>query len=300
MGTDTVEFTVQLADGIQSNTQIQLDLVVDNGLFLQRDTLTKIVISGAPASLFTETFDTANNWTDGWSLTTEDFVSPNNSWTDSPFGNYASNTYNVSETQEYISIPDNATNPVLAFDAKWNIETGYDWVQISAVEISGQEIPLCGQYSHTGTQNQPPGIPIWDGAQAQWIHESLNLEDFKGKDIKIRMTLVSDGFVEEDGFYMDDMAVTYTDTTVSSVLPTLLDENEYTLLPNPAKDFVALTVKNNGHASAEQWFMLSNSLGQIVLQQKFTGNTKMNIGSLTPGVYTWRVGESRLQKIVIR
>lgn len=304
MGTDTVEFTVQLGGGIADNSEIQFELVIDNGLFLQRDTLTKIVISGAPSSVFTEAFDSANNWTGDWALTTEDFVSPNNSWTDSPFGNYASNTYSVSETEELITIPDNAVNPRLTFAAKWSIEAGYDWVQISAVETSGQETPLCGQYSHTGTQNQPPGIPLWDGTQAQWVQEALYLDDFKGKGIKIRMTLISDGFVESDGFYIDDLAVNFTDTTVSGVAAVFTNDNKYILLPNPARDYVSLTLKGQEHTSEEQWFIVSNTLGQIVLQQKIERNMKMNINSLSPGMYNWWVSDgfvrTNAQKLVIR
>lgn len=295
MGVDTVVFTVQLADGLPTNSQIQFELVTDNGLFLQRDTLTKVVTNGIASNLFADTFDTATNWIGDWGITTESFISPFTSWTDSPFSNYSSNAFTFTEMDTFVSIPSVAVNPVFTFDARWDIEIGYDWVQISAVEMSGQETPLCGLYSHTGTQAQPPGIPLWDGTQDQWIREKLNLEDFKGKSIKIRMILGADGFVEQDGFYMDNMAIEFIDTTISGVNSAKILDNQYTMQPNPAKDIIALSWEGAGVAPADQWLTIADVLGQVVLRQKINGNENININHLVSGVYVWWIGDKYSQ-----
>jgi hypothetical protein len=52
--------------------------------------------------------------------------------------------------------------------------------------------------------------PGWaDGVPnaGDWIHESFPLDDYLGENVLVRFRLVSDAFVEEDGWYIDNIQV---------------------------------------------------------------------------------------------
>ena len=60
--------------------------------------------------------------------------------------------------------------------------------------------------SGEGVQNA--GEPGYDGTQLQWIVETMDLSEFAAEpEVYLRFTLLSDGYVERDGFFVDDIKV---------------------------------------------------------------------------------------------
>ena len=77
-------------------------------------------------------------------------------------------------------------------------------------------VPLCGQYTNAGDEAQMVGEPLYDGVQSEWVQETIDLSDFIGQQITLEFLLRSDGFVEGDGFYFDNIAVNSISKGISS------------------------------------------------------------------------------------
>uniref|UniRef100_A0A7V2ZME3 M28 family peptidase n=1 Tax=Ignavibacterium album TaxID=591197 RepID=A0A7V2ZME3_9BACT len=159
-----------------------------------------------------------NNWTSvsGWNTTTLKYVSPPTSFTDSPGGSYPAN---VSATLTYNNSIDltGVLGAELEFDTQWDIETDWDYGQVLISTNNGTSwTPLAGNYTNLGTGSfQPPNQPLYDGTQLSWVHEKMSLSSFSGQTIKLRFLLRSDGSVQNDGWYVDNIKI----STYNTVIP---------------------------------------------------------------------------------
>jgi hypothetical protein len=149
-----------------------------------------------------------NNWTSSgqWGITTSRFVSPPSSFTDSPGGNYANNTTATLTLNGNIDLT-GALGAELQFATQWDIETDYDYGQVLISTNNGSTwTPLAGQYTNLGVGSfQPNGQPLYDGTQTTWVNEKINLSSYVGQNVKFRFLLRSDGSVNRDGWYVDDI-----------------------------------------------------------------------------------------------
>lgn len=188
-----------------SGKPIRFILSIDNGHYIMRDTITKIF--GVPDTVFFDDCANMTNWTGDWGLTTQSWVSPSASITDSPAGNYPDNS-NTSITVAQTIDLSGAAWAQLRFMAKWNIESDWDYAQVLVSTDNGVNWQaLRGKYSKTGGSYQLPGQPVYDGNQQDWILEEIDLTVFSGSQIMIRFRLVSNLWVNADGFYFDDLEI---------------------------------------------------------------------------------------------
>jgi hypothetical protein len=159
-----------------------------------------------------------NNWTSSgqWGLTTSKFVSAPSSFTDSPSGTYASNTTATLTLNNNIDLT-GALGAELEFSAQWDIENNWDYGQVLVSTNNGTSwTPLAGLYTNPGTGSfQPNGQPLYDGTQTTWVNEKMNLSSYVGQNIKLRFLLRSDGSVNADGWYVDDIKL----SVYSSIVP---------------------------------------------------------------------------------
>ncbi len=148
-----------------------------------------------------------NNWiAKGWNITNKQYVSPPFAFTDSPGGNYSSNTTSTLTSNDTFTLV-NSIYSFLEFDGLWDIEYGWDYgmVQIS-YDKGASWTPLKGQYTNTGSGNfQPNGAPLYHGTQPNWVHEVINLADYSHKPFKLRFLLKSDQAENWDGWYIDNI-----------------------------------------------------------------------------------------------
>ena len=252
---DSINYT--LDPGIIFGDEIKYLLLTDNGTWTKIDTITKIF--GAGNAVFTDDCEDLTNWSGSWDFTDEDFVSPLNSITDSPNIDYDQDESSIIELIQSFNFV-NATYAYIKFNAKWEIENEWDYVRFMASADGGTTwAPLCGKYTTTGGSNQDHYNPIYDGFQTTWVLEEIDLTDYLDMpNVRFRFHLISDGGVEEDGFYFDDFAV-YTDAGNSEI--TELSFNDVTIFPNPASNFVTLQFTDvNAITSVE----IYNELGEIV------------------------------------
>ncbi|MEO8665983.1 MAG: M14 family zinc carboxypeptidase [Ignavibacteria bacterium] len=135
------------------------------------------------------------NWTTNqtWGITSSQSNSPTHSFTDSPTGQYSNDQNNSMTMANGIN---SASTPVilLNFFHKYSTEAGYDFCR---VEVS--------EYPDTNWQT----VKSYNGILSEWTEQSLDITPYvRGAgEIKIRFRLASDGFVTDDGWYVDDVKI---------------------------------------------------------------------------------------------
>ena len=67
---------------------------------------------------------------------------------------------------------------------------------------------MVGNYTKFGTGSfQPNGQPLYDGSQLNWVREEMSLSGYNSNQVKLRFKLISDGAVQRDGWYLDDIGI---------------------------------------------------------------------------------------------
>jgi carboxypeptidase T len=251
--------------------------------------------------------NTMNGWnTSNWGISTAQYYSPTGSITDSPFGDYQSNDFNTLRLTNPVSLT-NAVKATLTFYTKWAIEPGYDYAQV-AVSTNGGSIwtPLCGKYTKTGSPNQDPGNPLYDGFQNTWVKEEMSLDDYIGQNILIRFLVASDNFTEYDGFYFDDLEI-------SKIIPggvgiNEINNNDFSVspcMPNPASDYTNINYNlPKGKNDADLVFTdaTGRAVKKVVLNKNRSG-IRIDLQNMQRGIYFYQIvsGDLRssIQKLIV-
>jgi hypothetical protein len=179
----------------------------------------------------------------------------------------------------------NASLATLSFYCKWDIENDYDYVQVMASTDGGVFTPLCGLYTNLGTGNQDFGQPLYDSIQEEWVLEEIDLADYLGEEmVYLRVRLISDAFVDGDGFYMDDIKVSIiADGPVSIQEITFSVPFELQSNPFTQELSVRLDLKENFRTLR---LVLSNLMGQELIVD--------DLGSRQEGQYQFTMDTSLL------
>ncbi len=295
-----------LAADIENGTTFRYLLSVDNGDFIVSDTIEKVY--GTEVMIFLDEAEDLANWSSNdWDLVSTIFHSPEYSFTDSPFTNYDDYQTNPITLDTVIDLTD-VTMAFLRFWAKWEIEAGWDYLQVDAKAIeNGSWTPLQGNYTRAGSGDfQPIGEPIYDG-ESDWVLEEMNITDFAGEKIKIRFVLYTDQAVNEDGFYFDDLSISVISSTVGINPGTELTENNLFIsaaFPNPANQEFKVSFKldeNMQTATLEIFNAIGNQVKTIAVSSN-SGVITIPMNDLRSGVYFYRLlsgGEvSKTQRVV--
>jgi hypothetical protein len=288
---DSISYTLQ--NNIQSGDAIIYVLSIDNGSYIINDTISKIY--GTQTVIYAEDANTFNNWTSNtWSLTTSDFVSAPSSITDSPNGNYPNQSTQVIESDTFIDL-NGLIYAQLNFWTKFEIETGYDYVQLLASTDKITWTPLCGKYTVTGNSNQAQGEPVYDGFQSNWVEEEVCLNDFLGQQIYLKFVLETDNFSTEDGFYFDDLSVLGIAGTVSNIVDEL-NVDDLIITPNPATNYVFIS-----NTSGIETYSIYNTLGELIESNNISkvDNLKLDIEGFENGIYYISVNGGQSKKLSI-
>ena len=258
---DSISYT--LDPSIAAGDLLTYVISVDNGQYLSNDTVTKTY--GQSQILLFDAANSLANWivSQTWNTTTSTYYSPTSSITDSPNGNY---NHNINKSITLTTGVDlnNAVAATLSFYGKWEIEAGYDYVQLEISTNGGSSwIPQCGNYTKAGSSNQAQGEPLYDGFQSTWVKEEISLSDYLGENILARFTIVSDGGVKEDGFYFDDFEINVVYGT--NGIEELTENGLYISqnIPNPANETTTINYilpQSKGDAA----LLITNGMGQII------------------------------------
>ncbi len=286
------KFNWSLIDELPEGTAVTFELSVDNGSFVVRDTIEKLIRFNQP--VFNDPLTSVSNWQlDGnWGISSSEFVSAPSSMTDSPLGNYGNDASNILETKDYITAP--AFNTAyLNFWARWVTESDFDFVQVQIAVNDGEFQPLCGKYSELGTSNQREGEPLYDGAQLDWVHENIPLQDYltPGDRFKLRFELVSDRFITADGFYFDDLEVFFFEG--DNITSVEVQEKDFArwinVFPNPTRDQLNIKWPTTFAAAGPLQLFIYDNLGRTVRQIRevpaMQNTYLLKLGALSPGAY---------------
>ncbi len=224
--------------------------------------------------------DSANNtnrWTVSgpWGVATSKFVSAPSSFNDSPSGTYGSNVTATMTQTGSINLQ-GVLGAGLSYAAQWDLESGYDYVQILISTNNGTSwTPLRASGMITGAGSfQPNGQPLYNGTQGTWMNELIDLSSYVGQSVMLRFFFKSDGSLNRDGFFVDDIKIfTYTAVPVELVSFTGRADNENVVL-----EWKTATETNNFGFEVEK--MIDNSFASI-------GFVKGNGTSTGEQVYTF-------------
>jgi len=252
---------------------------------------------------FSDSVINMNNWTvaGGWDTTAQKFTSSPYSLTDSPGGNYPINANATLTLNNSISLV-GSIDAVLEFQTQWDIETDWDYGQVLISTNDGTSwAPLEGIYTNPGTGSfQPIGEPLYDGLQLSWVKETIDLSNYIGQQIKLRLLLRSDGFVNEDGWYVDDINLIVYEYVPQSTEPIAALE-DYSLQQNYPNPFNPSTVIGyqlpvSSDVTLKVYDLLGREITTLLDEYKSAGNYEVifdshsgNVRNLPSGLYFYQL-----------
>ena len=276
---DSILITLQA--GLQQGELVKYIIATNNGNYSHHDTITRIY--GQPVVAYTNSCSAISGFTNaGWGISTTQFVSAGGSLTDSPSGFYPDNSTETVTTSSFINLSD-ALAATLSFNAKWDIEKGYDFVELMVSTDGTNYSPICGKYTVEGSDFQTGGLPLYDGRQLEWVKENIDLSDYLGQNIKLRFKLTSDSWVNADGFYVDDIEV--LKITNVGLANQNTNANLFQVYPNPASNEITI---HSGTSRQNESFtiQLLDALGKVVEEKNNCSfNSKLSINELPDGIY---------------
>lgn len=259
----TVPLTFTISAAAPAEEEIKLEFVISlNSSVVRKDTISLII--GTPVLVFADTTNNPPNlWTltsnnsKFWEATTTSFHTAPNSYTDSKVGNYLSNAVVTMTLTTAINLTA-YVNPRLVFWTKYDMESNWDYGQVDISTNNGSTwYPLQGQYTEPGVGSfQPNGEPLYDGLRTNWVREEISLASYKAAQNKIRFQLNSDGSVQRDGWYVDDIGIIV-----------------YQIIPVEMLSFAAVANSNNILLS---WSTASEMNNRIFEIQRADGNDGEN------------------------
>ncbi|MBE0570766.1 MAG: immune inhibitor A [Ignavibacteriaceae bacterium] len=318
-----LSFLISAAAPLEEEIQLVLTTRT-NGDLLSSDTTTLII--GYPVFMFE---DTTNNpaalWTitktpassPQWDSTYKSFYSGPNSYTDSKNGNYI-NSATVAMTLTNSVDLSGIVNPKLKYWTKFNIESDWDYGQVQISTNNGTTwIALTGQYTEPAVGSfQPPGEPVYDGSQSNWVKEEISLASYTSSPIKIRFRLRTDNNTTRDGWYLDDIGVFFY-TIPTNILSDEEPVYKFSLnqnYPNPFNPSTKIkyTIPSVIASGAKQsqlviltvYDVLGNEVATLVNEEQPAGEYEVefnavsqsgNVRNLPSGIYFYQLLVSALQ-----
>lgn len=268
--------------GVSPNTPIGYELKfllkLDNGNYVSVDTLRKIY-SGTEVLAFKEDGNAINEWTvvtsgtpSGWGPTFQDYYTAISSITDSPNGSYASNSTNTIVLSNGVMLPATGVKATLTYWAKYSIEAGWDYVQVLAGTQVTSMTAQCATHTHAGDLGtQGTDAPLYDGVLDEWVQECVDLSDFIGGPVQVGFTMVADQEIEYDGFYFDDLKITYLDSTTNQIVEIPIKGFELSSIqPNPSDGAAVVKWTLAPGQTPPMAIELVNALGMVVYRQNLT------------------------------
>lgn len=298
LASNTGNITYQIDASSVSGDPVIYDLVINNGVYDQ--TLRVEKIYGASTQVFADNGDSATTSfnTDGWGTSDTFFVSPSSSITDSPNGNYSNNQNTSIEIENAIDLTD-AIGASVNFQARWDIEANFDYVQFQ-ISIDGGTSweAQCGAFTSTGTSDQMEGQPLYDGVQNDWVREQIDLQSYLGESILARFELVTDNGNTADGFYFDDLEFTVLEDEALGIEDSAFAK-AFSTYPNPVSNVLNIQTTMNDYTAT-----IFNIQGQRIAQiSNLTGNQTLDYSLYASGMYFLQInakGKTMTIKIIKR
>ena len=195
-------FVITIAPTVPCGTRLDFEelLVTAQGNFTVSFSLYAKVSLPRESTFFDDMESGTNGWTTGgtantWAQTTLDSHSPTHSWTDSPSGQYSNNT------NSWLRSP--------AIDLSGKVEAQVSFWHFYDTE-SGWDYGYPEYSINGGTTWQPLYTDGYTGNSGDWLEQTFDATALDNQaNVRIRFRLYSDGGVTADGWYIDDVDVSY-------------------------------------------------------------------------------------------
>ncbi|MFH1841582.1 MAG: FlgD immunoglobulin-like domain containing protein, partial [bacterium] len=214
------------------------------------------------------------NWTlsGGWAVSAENPYAGSYGLSDSPGGNYPDNNTATATL--------NGSFRATALSFWHEVDTEDDW-DYCFIQFSANGGPWMTLDAYDGARN--------------WSPVTLTFPEFAGEDIRFRFQLVSDTYITEDGWYLDDVTVTgYSDDNETPPPPILLAPVPDAVTGGQATLFVSNSFDPDGPGPLQYGFRvyrdncgcdLAASVDRIA---EGVGETSWTTPTLADGTYYWR------------
>lgn len=282
-----IEIPFSIDPSIIPGDTVFLEIRLNNGKWTRELLISKIIAEKdvvlSDQGLTLEAWEPSTEW----GVTLEEAYSEPASLADSPEGDYAENTFNVLALKEKIDLTD-ATHAELRYKAKWEIEDLIDYAAVQ-VSVDGENyVSLCGKHTISGSIFQLYTEPLYDGVQEEWISETISLDAYLGMELDLRFILVSDGFFNMDGIFLDDIEIILYDQEATSTQVIEPSDFRISSFPNPASDMITFQVESEFLSSHKAQLTISNSLGQKVKSLEVSGGIRqtIDVSGFAPGWYS--------------
>src|SRR5690606_16044772 len=185
----------------------------------------------------------------------------------------------------------------LNFNTRYQTEAGFDYGQVQISTNNGSTwIALSGKYTKPGSGFfQPNGQPLYDGTLNAWRDEEIDISQYKGNNVKLRFYFRSDGGLNYDGWYVDDICILGYDAGTSV---TGTGENPFTYslsqnYPNPFNPTTSIhfSTPSLQNVSLKVYDMLGRQVAELVNGMHQAGNytISFNGSELSSGVYYYKL-----------
>lgn len=276
----------ELSPSIGVGELVKIEIAVDNQSVITKDTISFVFNSEGDVE-FEDDLTTGGAWTTSgtWEVTPNEYYSAPTSMTDSYGTSYDDNQTNSITQQEPVLIDGEVVTANLTFYAKWDIETGWDYVGVALLKNDEDPQYLCGQYTKNGNSNQLEGEPIYDGTQSEWVAETIDLTGLieDGDNVRFMYVLVSDQAISADGFYFDDVKLNITYEGAVNTQNIALNQWDVEVAPNPTSD--RISIKSNGVAENTTMVIVDVLGRQIVQRDLLSMDTVIDVENWNKGVY---------------
>jgi hypothetical protein len=284
-----VQFPFDFNPNIEDNEEVEVVVTVRGNGYTKEETYSFTYFNESPTEVYANDVETIDAFTTegDWNVTDEYAYEGGFSLGDSPYINYRRNATTTATLNETFDLS-NMAYAELTFAARWEIENDYDYAMVQASTDGISWVPLCGLYTNPGSSDQILGEPLYDNFQSDWVNEIISLEDFIGENaVSIRFVMHSDGFIEEEGIYIDNLKVNIISTAPSSNENISLTGSS--IRPNPTNGLLYLDGISIGAV-----YNVINPSGKVVLSGINDG--QVDISELPNGLYFITVTERESQQ----
>ena len=175
-----------LASQLGYSSETRTGVAVADGMITSEDFVLE------QAYFFDDLESGTSEWTGAWGTTSSQAHSPSTSMTDSPGGNYPNNATTTMTLNNGLDLSE-STTAALVFWHRYATESGYDFCLVEVSTNGGGSWTQVASYS---------------GLLGGWTEVTIDLDSYVGtSDFKVRFILDSDGWVQSDGWYVDDVHV---------------------------------------------------------------------------------------------
>ena len=189
---DPLSFSVD--SSVPDGHTLTLKMVLEGDGFYSEEEFSWML--GETVALFSDDMEGGTgNWVENdgyWGMTTLNFHSPDNAYTDSPTGNYGSGRNTWIELASPVSLA-HASQAQLSFWHRVLTEEDYDYCYVEASPDGGSTWYQLG--------------PRYDG-NINWQETVLDIPgEHCTADFKVRFRLQTDSYVVDDGWFVDDVQI---------------------------------------------------------------------------------------------